>query len=164
VAVLPETDAQGARVAAERLLRTAKEIGFRPDNAGVKIPVAVSIGIAEFPTDSSQREQLLELADTAMYLAKAAGGACVRAASRVDADVWDAKNATVSMLDGLVTAVDNKDHYTRVHSDDVARYAVQIADATHLSRDMCADVRIAALVHDVGKIGIPEPILGKPPP
>ena len=66
------------------------------------------------------------------------------------------------MLDGLVTAVDGKDHYTRKHSDDVSEQAVLLASELGLSSETQRCLRIAALLHDVGKIGIPDHILRKP--
>ena len=66
------------------------------------------------------------------------------------------------MLDALVTAVDNKDRYTRRHSEDVMAYSLQIARETGLDEDTQHVVAIAALLHDVGKIGVPDAILRKP--
>jgi HD-GYP domain-containing protein (c-di-GMP phosphodiesterase class II) len=66
------------------------------------------------------------------------------------------------MLNALVTAVDNKDRYTRRHSDDVLTYSVQIAEGLGLDDETLFTVRIAALLHDVGKIGVPDSILRKP--
>lgn len=73
---------------------------------------------------------------------------------------WPAGNFGV--LDGLVTAVDNKDHYTRQHSEEVTSYAMNIAEAIGLSKEAQRTLRIAGLLHDVGKIGVPDRILRKP--
>ena len=74
----------------------------------------------------------------------------------------DIKPGLFSVLDGLVTTVDNKDHYTRKHSDDVCERAVALAAQLGLSSETQRCLRIAALLHDVGKIGIPDHILRKP--
>ena len=66
------------------------------------------------------------------------------------------------MLDALVTAVDNKDRYTRRHSEDVMRYAIQIASDLNLDKHAQHTLQVAALLHDVGKIGVPDRILRKP--
>ena len=66
------------------------------------------------------------------------------------------------MLDALVTAVDNKDRYTRRHSEDVMHYSLQIAQALGLGADAQRTIEVAALLHDVGKIGVPDAILRKP--
>ena len=66
------------------------------------------------------------------------------------------------VLQGLVIAVDKKDRYTKRHSEDVSRYAVFIAERLGLDEDIIRTIRIAGLLHDVGKIGIPDAILRSP--
>ena len=62
----------------------------------------------------------------------------------------------------LTAAIDAKDPYTRGHSERVARYAVVLARHMGLPAEEVRKVRIAALLHDVGKIGIDDRILRKP--
>ena len=62
----------------------------------------------------------------------------------------------------LAAAIDAKDPYTRGHSERVARYAVVLAKNMGLPPDEVRKVRISALLHDVGKIGIDDRILRKP--
>ncbi len=59
-------------------------------------------------------------------------------------------------------AVDNKDRYTRRHSEEVTEHALAIAEALGLPEKNQRILRIAGLLHDVGKIGIPDRILRKP--
>jgi putative nucleotidyltransferase with HDIG domain len=66
---------------------------------------------------------------------------------------------SIQMLAG---AVDEKDPYTRGHSDRVTRYSVMIATELGLSTEEVENIRIAAQLHDVGKIGIEDRILKKP--
>jgi putative nucleotidyltransferase with HDIG domain len=66
---------------------------------------------------------------------------------------------SIQMLAG---AVDEKDPYTRGHSDRVTRYSVMIATELGLSTEEVEKIRIAAQLHDVGKIGIEDRILKKP--
>jgi putative nucleotidyltransferase with HDIG domain len=66
---------------------------------------------------------------------------------------------SIQMLAG---AVDEKDPYTRGHSDRVTRYSVMIATEMGLSEESIEVVRVAAQLHDVGKIGIEDRILKKP--
>ncbi len=61
----------------------------------------------------------------------------------------------------LMSAVDAKDAYTRGHSVRVAEYSKKIAAMSGMSAQECDDVYYAALLHDVGKIGIPEEIIRK---
>ncbi len=62
----------------------------------------------------------------------------------------------------LVAAIDAKDTYTRGHSDRVAWLAVALARALELDADTVDQLHMCGLVHDIGKIGIPEAILQKP--
>lgn len=61
----------------------------------------------------------------------------------------------------LANTLDSRDHYTLHHSENVATYSVQIAEKMKLSKASCEIIRKGALLHDIGKIGIPEHILGK---
>lgn len=63
--------------------------------------------------------------------------------------------------EALVNAIDAKDVYTHGHSSRVAAYARMIAERAGLSEKECGDVYFAALLHDVGKIGIPDEIINK---
>ena len=92
--------------------------------------------------------------------AKSAGGDMIRVADRTADERADARGFDV--LQGLVIAVDNKDRYTKRHSEDVARYATFIARRLGLDEEFQSTVRLAGLLHDVGKIGIPDAILRKP--
>ena len=71
-------------------------------------------------------------------------------------------SSSFDVLQGLVIAVDTKDRYTKRHSEDVARYALFIADRIGLERETRRTLGMAGLLHDVGKIGIPDTILRKP--
>jgi putative nucleotidyltransferase with HDIG domain len=66
------------------------------------------------------------------------------------------------VLQGLVIAVDTKDRYTKRHSEDVARYAVFLAERLGLDEEIQHTIRTAGLLHDIGKIGIPDTLLRKP--
>ncbi len=63
--------------------------------------------------------------------------------------------------EALATAIDAKDKYTHGHSTRVADYSVQIARALGKSERECEQIYYAALLHDVGKIGVPDDIINK---
>lgn len=65
-------------------------------------------------------------------------------------------------IKALTKAIDVKDHYTYGHSERVARYSLAIAEKLNFSQDMLDNLHRACILHDVGKIGIPESILNKP--
>jgi diguanylate cyclase (GGDEF)-like protein/putative nucleotidyltransferase with HDIG domain len=62
----------------------------------------------------------------------------------------------------LAFAIDAKDHYTQGHSQAVAQLASQIGKKVGLSEDELEEIRLAGILHDIGKIGIPESLLNKP--
>ena len=68
----------------------------------------------------------------------------------------------LSSIRALAEAIDAKDPYTRGHSERVARYASAIAEEMALSPEEVERVRLAALLHDVGKIGVDDRIIRKP--
>lgn len=65
-------------------------------------------------------------------------------------------------LRSLVSAIDAKDTYTRGHSERVAHLSRQLAQAAGLDEQLIERIYLSAMVHDVGKIGVPESVLCKP--
>ncbi|MEM1211492.1 MAG: HD domain-containing phosphohydrolase [Planctomycetota bacterium] len=78
--------------------------------------------------------------------------------------VGDARDLFAGALHALTTAIDAKDTYTLGHSNRVALLARAIAVAAGHDRESIKRAHLAALVHDIGKIGVPEAILTKPAP
>lgn len=68
----------------------------------------------------------------------------------------------LSMIRTLVTSLDARDPYTAGHSERVAKYSVWIGERMGLDEETCNQLYKAALLHDIGKIGIPDNILLKP--
>lgn len=68
----------------------------------------------------------------------------------------------VETLQTLATALEAKDAYTAGHSERVARWAMMIARRVGMTEDEIDEIRAVALLHDIGKIGMPERILNKP--
>ena len=62
----------------------------------------------------------------------------------------------------LANAIDAKDPYTKGHSSRVSQYSVMIAQNMGWSKERVNDLRYAALLHDIGKIGVPDSILNNP--
>jgi diguanylate cyclase (GGDEF)-like protein/putative nucleotidyltransferase with HDIG domain len=125
-----------------------------------RLPVTVSAGISLYPTDAESVTGLLASAVQTLAEAKASGGDAIRVAGRVPVLSADAK--TFDIFQGLILAVDTKDRYTKRHCEDVARYALFLARLLRLDTDTVRTIRVAGLLHDIGKIGIPDSILRKP--
>lgn len=72
------------------------------------------------------------------------------------------QDAYLGTIASLAAAIEARDPYTVGHSARVTKYAVAIAEAMGISENEVEDIRLAGLLHDLGKIGIPDNILNKP--
>jgi diguanylate cyclase (GGDEF)-like protein/putative nucleotidyltransferase with HDIG domain len=162
VVVLPETDARTAYKIAERFRDAMAEEGFQRSGERNIIPVTCSFGLATFPIDSHNRHDLLAIADANLYAAKQSEEGIRGTTESQRTNLKLRAEGTFEVLDALVAAVDNKDRYTRQHSEDVTDYALWIAEEMGLSEETQRVLRMGCLLHDVGKIGVPDDILRKP--
>lgn len=135
------------------------------------IAVTASIGIALFGLHATTREELLEHADQAMYAAKQAGRDCVRVASIADENVLSTNERQpmpaieeTTTVQVLTTVASIHDPDTGDHAHRLVRWAEAIARRLQRPEEELHLVRLAALLHDIGKIGIPDAILHKPGP
>ena len=153
-----ENDTASAEVEA-RLRESLAGLVFYPDGEMSAIPLTLSIGAALFPRETRDRARLITLADERLLRSKAG--------TSLDTQADHVRRALAhvdgfSMLDALVTAVDNKDRYTSRHSEDVMEYGLLIARELGIEEEAQSTIAVAALLHDVGKIGVPDAILRKP--
>jgi response regulator RpfG family c-di-GMP phosphodiesterase len=72
------------------------------------------------------------------------------------------EDASEAALDALVTALDAREHETQAHSKRVGEYAVHLARVTGMDEKSLTDIGQGAMLHDIGKIGVPDSILLKP--
>lgn len=162
IIALTDTDGDAAEQVANHLTERLAKLGFTRTGDERKIPITLSAGIATFPTDANSRHDLLALADQNLYSAKASEAPVVRISATQRENRALRAEGSFEVLDALVTAVDNKDRYTRKHSEDVTEYALWMAEELGLSQETMRIIRIAGLLHDVGKIGVPSEVLRKP--
>jgi diguanylate cyclase (GGDEF)-like protein len=145
--------------AIERLRVALADLSLQFD-ATERLPVTISAGLCTYPDHGSSVTVLLATAARTLEEAKASGGDSVRVAGFEGSDGPAASGFDV--LQGLVIAIDTKDRYTKRHSEDVARYAVFLAGQIDADPEILRSIRVAGLLHDIGKIGIPDQILRKP--
>jgi diguanylate cyclase (GGDEF)-like protein/putative nucleotidyltransferase with HDIG domain len=163
--LLPDDGEQEAYTSVERLHARLWQTGFPHAE-----PVTVSAGIASYPTSASDRDQLLRVADGALYWAKNHGKnrSCVYSPSVVriytpeELAETAERHARLKAAEGLIRVVDAKDTYAGAHSQSVSRLVEGIARAMGLDDETVEQVRLAGLLHDLGKIAIPDRILQKP--
>ncbi|HEY7738425.1 MAG TPA: diguanylate cyclase [Candidatus Limnocylindria bacterium] len=129
-----------------------------------RLPLSVSVGVARVPHDGLRSLEVLSVAEAALREAKTSGGQVMKIADQSTIGSLAAQNTVFGVFEGLLVSVDTKDHYTRAHSEDVTGHALFLADALHLPEEDRRLIRLAGLLHDIGKIGIPDGILRKPAP
>ncbi len=159
--LMPGLGAEAAVKRADGLLHALKGIGFRPPGADTLIPLTLAIGLAVFPDDGPGRLDALAAADLRLLRVKTGGTGRGELTERLR-ERLTCSPADFSMLNALVTAVDTKDRYTRRHSEDVMSFALGIAEALGLDEETRQRVLLAGLLHDVGKVGVPDAVLRKP--
>ena len=160
--LLPDVRPDEARNLGMRLRERLGREGYHPAGDARTVPFAVCCGVATFPDDSLSRHELLTLAESSLLVGKRSEGGI--AAMPEDRSTGDSlrMDESFGVLDALVASVDNTDRYTRRHCEDVTEYALWIAEEMGLSEETLRVVRIGGLLHDVGKIGVPDEILRKP--
>ncbi|MBY6037460.1 diguanylate cyclase [Fictibacillus nanhaiensis] len=163
VVILPDCgQAEGVKIA-EEIRQMVAVYGSH----SLLTPITISIGLAVFPKDADE-EKLVYLADRAMYVAKTNGKNLVVSANELNhykENDYNRKqlhtkwhlNAIVS----LARTVEVKDSYTHSHSEMVSKYASAIASTMGLDEEEVKRISVAGLLHDVGKVGIPDTILHK---
>jgi diguanylate cyclase (GGDEF)-like protein/putative nucleotidyltransferase with HDIG domain len=160
--VLPGSSIDDAYDVAERIRKT---IESRMDSLGIAI--TCSIGVASWPTSGATKEALLLAADSALYWSKRSGRNRVSLASSVMSTMrFDngSEQEIIEAIHALAATVDAKDHYTYGHSKKTSEYAVRIAQELGYSAERIAKLKAAAMLHDIGKIRVPDNILFKPGP
>ena len=115
--VLPETTAVEARVLAEKLRAAIARTPYLTP-AGEQIPICASFGIAGLSSGRTRCQRAGRRADANLYASKRRGGDAVTGADEAEALQSDDGGA-FGLFESLVTAVDNKDRYTRRHSEEV---------------------------------------------
>jgi len=161
--LLPETDEHGAHILAERLRRaTHRSFGDAP------VPLTICFGVASHPCHGGDSATLMRSAERAMLAAKQFGrdrsvvySADVPTMLGVAGAPWDLQLATVI---ALAEALDIRDTGTAKHSHMVGRYAELMAIELELESAHVERVRLAGVLHDVGKIGVSDAVLSKPGP
>jgi diguanylate cyclase (GGDEF)-like protein/putative nucleotidyltransferase with HDIG domain len=152
--LMPETPIDGGEQAGERIVTSLEKTGI-----GAIETIPVSIGLAEFRAEDSA-PTLLERAARCLHEARSNGGARVAsnegdASAVVQTDQNDA-------VEALAQALIERDRYTGEHSESVLDMIEGVARQLGIYDDELERIKYAALLHDIGKIGVPDEILNKP--
>ena len=168
--LLPHYDVLAAKKLIEAVSRQIYNLNTGNREYAIK-RITISAGISAYPYGATSPKELMDNVDLSVYNAKRSGKNSIRVfdttingvkkmeESNTPKHIYQEYESTVF---ALTAAIDTKDHYTFSHSNNVAYYATSIAEALDMNMDTVEVIRQAALLHDVGKIGIPENILNKP--
>ncbi len=166
--ILPGYDIHSAKLLAENIASEIGKINSR-QNQKVTAQLTVSAGICASPYMASSAKELFQNAEAAVYTVKRNGKNAIQIypSQIYHQDTPQYKHSSgyhenASTIYALTAAIDAKDHYTFQHSQNVAYYATELAKEAGLEADLIEIVKEAALLHDIGKIGIKEDILNKP--
>ena len=160
--IMPATDANRVKQIIERV-RSKWPPMLEAQFTSLETPLGFSAGIVQFPKDAETADGLVFLADTSLYFAKREGGyraVLVSDLSAIPLDVLT--TATLDQVYALAATVDARDPFTYGHSGRVAEITQTIGKTIGLPERELADLYAASLLHDVGKVGIPDAILTKP--
>lgn len=181
--ILPETDNESGLADAERVRACIERHEFHavpiselhaddfvPERKNV-VHITVTIGVSSYPDNHETRDGLVMAGDIALCRAKhvARNSVCAYESLSCGEDHIDPhalyqvlQDPNAAAIQSLAAAVDAKDRYTCGHSERVAAYAIEIGKALDVPPEMQTSLNIAGLLHDLGKIGVPDSVLNKP--
>jgi diguanylate cyclase (GGDEF) domain/uncharacterized domain HDIG len=174
--ILPDYDILAASNLAENIRRQILNINKNLTSSEYTLKMlTVSGGVSAIPYSASTVRQLIDSADMAVFQVKRNNKnaiiACTSTTMKPNSgekreitrekriDIYSEYAPTIY---ALTAAINTKDHYTFNHSKNVAYYSSELAYACGMTDDSVEIIREAALLHDIGKIGIHESILNKP--
>jgi diguanylate cyclase (GGDEF)-like protein len=160
--ILPNSSTMDAFNVAERMREN-----FAREMSDSQLNITISIGVASWPGDGASLDEICYAADMALYYAKRTGQNRTSIASRTLFSLNEPNvnvNTEAEVLNtiyALAATLEARDKYTYGHSRRVSRYAVSVAEALNLPPEQVAMINAAAILHDIGKVGIPDNVLNK---
>ena len=165
--LLPHCDAMHALETTQRV-QTLLADHISSSRERIKKFLTFSAGICSYPSVAANGNQLISYANMAVFQIKQNGKNQIKIYDSQIVRSHEEKlesgtgiQELTSTIFALTAAIDAKDHYTFNHSQCVSRYASALAEHAGLETDLVEIIRQAGLLHDIGKIGIPDVILTK---
>ena len=167
--VLPDADLKKTTKVAEDLRLAAQQLTSRDGEN-----ITISLGVCSAPEMATDADELIYRADMAMYWAKSTGknrvgnwdGLIGRRTEETGVPdfLTDRPGRTPDTVAAFVAALSAKDAITRDHIERCSWYAAELAEELGLDEDQRSVVRLAALLHDIGKLAVPHELLNKEGP
>lgn len=186
IVISPGTGRSRAIIMAQRFLESISLYEF--GDAGHKVKLKLSIAVASYPEDEGINKgmDLIELTEKILNMVKERGGNGVYSSAdikkkgqavsprkKIESDEItflkkrigklnkQSRESVVEAIFAFAKTIELKDHYTGEHGESTVRYATEIAKTMNLPREDVESIREAAVLHDLGKIGVSERILHK---
>jgi diguanylate cyclase (GGDEF)-like protein len=164
--ILPASGGLDAFRIAERIRNDCRTGGLLPEGVGL------SAGVASFPEQAAKSDQLARFARAALGLARRHAGNRTflfdrEVAAMIDDQDLRAQQANESLLEtlvGVASAIDDRHPTTHGHARNVAHIGALLAQELGMPVDRIEEVRLAGLLHDVGKIGVTDELISRPGP
>lgn len=170
--LMPNATEEVGLIVAARLL---EQIRLPAELDGIMLSISLSFGVATCFDANGDIQETVKHADKAAYFSKASGKGCITLYSQIQAEhhpVYAGTSGEIvpsaqeiesrrSITKGLLHALKARDVVTYNHSIGVATYSVWLAQHLGLPQEEIERVRFGALLHDIGKLGIPDQVLKK---
>lgn len=185
--ILPEVGRDNAILVSKKLLRVFKFKGFGDEKNIVNLKC--SIGMVSYPEDPLfNPKEMIEAVEKSVFKVKTSGGdgmgsyiyGLLREDDKTAVSEKDrlldslkkkmeffaikGEDSILEAIYSLSKSLELKDHTTRRHADKTIHYAIKLAQRFGMSEQEIEDVKRAAILHDIGKLGIPDKILFKKGP
>lgn len=168
VVLFPDCSVEEVYKRAERIRETVEDEFLLSKD--IREFLTVTVGISNYTVNGSTLEELITKADKAVHQGKQSGrnktiiyreenDNSININSEVQQKI---KDAFLSSIYALAATIDAKDHYTYGHSSNVSVLSAALAKKAGFSAEQIELVKNAGLLHDIGKVGIPESVLSKP--
>jgi diguanylate cyclase (GGDEF)-like protein len=170
IAILPETDVAASSIAARRVCSAVAEHNF---STSEQLYLTCSLGVTTYPNDTSERDNLINMARDAMHLAKNLGRNQFHFAHELEIGLDEKEinelssheeNLLDETVEALSTLLDVHDQSREKHGRLKAMYATKLALQLGLDASQAHLIGLASHLYDIGKVAIPQTVLLKTAP
>ncbi|GAB6157037.1 hypothetical protein JCM39194_02370 [Desulfotomaculum varum] len=163
--ILQQAGRETATLLAERIRSNVEEYPFINKEFMPRGKFTVCVGVSIYPDDALTGEEMIRLADEAMYRGKRNSKNEIQLYSSalrdLQKEIQQSEKARFNLVQVILGLINAKDRDTYLHLEKVAEYVKMICQELKLNESESKEIILAAFLHDVGKIEIPRTILNK---
>jgi diguanylate cyclase (GGDEF)-like protein/putative nucleotidyltransferase with HDIG domain len=162
--ILPDTVEEDAAKVGERIRTNIENTYFYGQENQPNNNITMSIGVSSYPLRANNKHQFINTADDALYRAKSLNKNRVELYYSVLEEIADhihIDEETSKSLKRFINMINRKDRYTYGHTERVVIYLGWFANYLGIDEKDKLNLKLAAYLHDIGKIEIPEEVLNK---